>query len=303
MFRNLTTRCLPHSLTTCILFLAATVPAQAATFDDLSLAPESYWKGPDLTAAPQPVSAWWGDTGTAYDGSFSSGGLQFANNFVAWDSGWNSWSGWAYSNTTDTTTPGVVGWDVVNEFSAYVLPDGGGQGGSANYAVYYDNFDDDYDAPVVTGIAPGTLLGAYFTNTTWAALAMRDGDSFAKKFGGASGNDPDWFKLTILGFDAADQLTGSVEFHLADYRNLGGAPNYIVDDWTWVDLSSLGGATQLRFALDSSDWGDFGMNTPAYFAMDSLTLGVIPEPSTLLLLLCGGAAFVAAGRRRKRRSA
>jgi hypothetical protein len=36
---------------------------------------------------------------------------------------------------------------------------------------------------------------------------MLNGDSFAKKFGGASGNDPDFFKLTIIGKNAAEQTT------------------------------------------------------------------------------------------------
>jgi hypothetical protein len=29
---------------------------------------------------------------------------------------------------------------------------------------------------------------------------MRDGDGFGKKFGGTTGMDPDWFKLTIKGY-------------------------------------------------------------------------------------------------------
>jgi hypothetical protein len=37
--------------------------------------------------------------------------------------------------------------------------------------------------------------GVYVTNTTYAYNSMRDGDMFAKKFGGPTGNDPDWYKL------------------------------------------------------------------------------------------------------------
>jgi hypothetical protein len=42
----------------------------------------------------------------------------------------------------------------------------------------------------------------------------------------------------------------------------------------------------LEFGLSSSDSGQYGMNTPAYFAMDHLTL--VPEPASLVLLLCAG---------------
>ena len=37
---------------------------------------------------------------------------------------------------------------------------------------------------------------------------------------------------------------------------------------------------EIRFTMSSSDNGMFGMNTPAYFAMDNL---VVPEPSSLTL--------------------
>src|SRR5207249_4062813 len=114
-------------------------------------------------------------------------------------------------------------------------------------------------------------LSARIANTTYAALSMLNGDSFAKKFGGASGNDPDYFLLTITGLDSQQHSTGSVDFYLADYRFANNAQDYIVSDWTTVDLSSLGLDTQtLSFGLTSSDVGDYGMNTPAYFALDNL---------------------------------
>ena len=114
-------------------------------------------------------------------------------------------------------------------------------------------------------------------------------------FGGPSGDDPDFFMLTITGLDMQGQSVGSVDFYLADYRFEDNGLDVLVDSWTEVDLTSLDGAVQLSFALDSSDVGAFGMNTPAYFAIDNLRL--VPEPASLILLLSGGA--VAAYRRRK----
>jgi hypothetical protein len=47
--------------------------------------------------------------------------------------------------------------------------------------------------------------------------------------------------------------------------------DYIIKDWTLVALSSLGEVKSLEFALTSSDSDPvFGMNTPAYFAIDSV---------------------------------
>ena len=93
-------------------------------------------------------------------------------------------------------------------------------------------------------------------------------------------------------------MTGTVDFYLADYRFENNGDDYLIQDWTWVDLTGLGAATQLEFDLDSSDVGQFGMNTPAYFAIDDI---VAPEPSTLAMVL--GAGIVAGallfGRRRR----
>jgi hypothetical protein len=111
---------------------------------------------------------------------------------------------------------------------------------------------------------------------------MSNGDSFSKRFGGTSGNDPDFFRLTVEGLVGGNPVSPVVEFFLADYRFADNSQDYIVDEWTWVDLSSLGEVDGLRFSLDSTDNGSFGMNTPAYFAVDNMT---VPEPGTSALLV------------------
>ena len=87
---------------------------------------------------------------------------------------------------------------------------------------------------------------------------MLNGDQFAKKFEAG-----DWFKLTITGKDSNGVVTDTVDFLLADGTD-------IVDAWTWVDLSGLGEVKSILFSLSSSDTGAFGMNTPSYFALDSI---------------------------------
>ncbi len=124
------------------------------------------------------------------------------------------------------------------------------------------------------------------TNTTYAYLAMRDGSQFSKVFGGQTGNDPDFFLLTITGLDSLDAPIGTVDFYLADFRSADNSLDYLIDSWTEVDLTGLDGAATLSFGLTSSDVGQFGMNTPAYFAIDNLHL--VPEPTSLALMLIGG---------------
>ena len=242
------------------------LPAAAAitTFDDLTLAPASFYL-PGATT------------------TFQSGAASFNHDFTNFGSGC-CWSGWSYSNTTDTTTPGST-----NQYSAYA---GSGNAGSANYGIAY------LGSPTVQFDGPSIVSGGYFTNSTYTALSMLNGDDFAKKFGGDSGNDADFLKLTINGWNAANQPTGSVDFYLADYRFAENASDYIVRDWRFVNLASLGAVSRLTFGLSSSDNHPvYGMNTPAYFALDDLTVTAVPEPSELALI-AAGLAMLALVRRR-----
>ncbi len=240
-------------------------------------------------AGPGGGSYWNGSSGA---GGFASGGLNFVNNYNAT---FQSWDGWAYSNTTDTTTPGFG-----NQYSAIT---GGGAGGSSQYGVFFQPFSNGMTVSVDGG-GTTTFAGGYFTNTTYAALSMLNGDSFAKQFGGATGDDPDWFLLTVSGLDPGGMVTSTMELYLADYRFADNSLDYIVDEWTWLDLSSLGEVAGLQFQLTSSDVGAFGVNTPTYFALDNLSsLNPVPEPATCLLWGFGAASVFGSARWRKRRSA
>jgi hypothetical protein len=224
-------------------------------FEDLALSPESFYNGSDGA------------------GGFSSGGTLFNNNY---NTDYGSWDGFAYSNITDNQTPGFG-----NQYSAIT---GQGVDGSGNYAVGYVGFTVP---PTVTFPEPTAVTGFYVTNTTYAYFTMRLGDPFAKKFGGDTGNDPDWFLLSITGNDSQGNPTGTVDFYLADYRFQDNSKDYIVNQWKWVDLSVLGQVKTLTFALSSSDVGDFGMNTPAYFAIDNLNA---PQPFPVASIRANGAS-------------
>jgi hypothetical protein len=239
--------------------LAPTIHAGlTADFEDLGLPPGAYYNGADLA------------------GGFLSRGIAFGNEFD--DSfGFDYWSGFAASAVNAPSTPGYS--------NQYASAAGAGAGGSATYAI---GFDDPYGAQrdVVSLATPATVAGLFVNNTAYAAWSMRQGDAFAKAFGGADGADPDWFRLAITGLGPGGQTLGTIDVYLADYRAADPALDSVMTQWTWVDLTALGNQVAgLSFALDSSDVGQFGMNTPAYFAIDNLV--VVPEPSVFALAVFG----------------
>jgi hypothetical protein len=141
----------------------------------------------------------------------------------------------------------------------------------------------------------------YVANTTYAYHYMASGlDGFmndpANKFGGTSGTDPDYFKITASGYDQFGVLTGSLDYYLADFRFANSAQDFIRTDWGWFDLSGLGAlAREVRFTVDSSD-----AFAPSYFALDYAV--VVPEPSRALLLVLGLTAVLRVRRREIPRS-
>jgi hypothetical protein len=218
-------------------------------------------------------------SGVTNDRGWTSQGVFFSNRYNG-DSlpAFDFWSGWAYSNVVNTSTGTFT-----NQYAA--LPGGGanGAGGVAagqNYAVAFGgsafiNIPETYQ-----------LRSVEVTNTTYAGLTVRDGSMFSKPFGGASGNDPDLFRVTFTGFDglgAAGNALGAITVDLADYRFDDNSLDYILDQWLLVDLTPLAGARSLGLSFFSTDVGPFGINTPTYLAIDNLTFSVVPEPSAAMM--------------------
>ena len=227
-------------------FFVYTAKAQSvATFDDLTLSPESFWNGSDQS------------------GSFKSGAIGGEITFInSYNTDWQSWSGFAYSNKNDISTPGYV-----NQYSAIT---GKGFEGGKNYAVCYPSPMAELGFTL-----PGKIIGFYITNSTYTYLSMKNGDAYAKKFGGETGNDPDYFNLMIEGLNGNGLPVDTLYFYLADFRFADNSKDYILNNWTWVDLSNLKVANKLRFSLSSSDNAVWGMNTPGYFCIDDLKYEIL----------------------------
>lgn len=204
------------------------------------------------------------DNGSSGSGGFSEDHAFYENTY---DPTWGSWTGFSVSNITDNTT---AGW--ANQYSAFP---GVGANGSANYGIYYPMGGID-----LTTVSNGVYLDSVkITNATYAAISMRDGDAYGKQFGSiydANGvedgtNGEDYFRIWIMAEYVGGQLD-SMEFYLADYRFADPNDDYIIDEWVNVDLSAFDQpVARLDFRFESSDMGQWGINTPTYFAIDDLS--------------------------------
>ena len=223
-------------------------------FNELALEPESFFLPSD-------------------ESSFTSGPLSFLYSGDEY-----SWSGFAYSNLS--SLDGEYNHD---QFASTSLS--GMDGDSTNYAVAFVGSDwlgGTFDPiPSVINVTDGSAAhfsGFYINNNEMAYITMHDGSMFNKKFGGPSGNDPDWFRVKIWGVRADNTVTEPIYHYLADFRYEDNSLDFITNTWKWVDLQSLGMVKELQFILESTDTGDYGINTPAYFCMDNLTVMAVQGP-------------------------
>jgi hypothetical protein len=195
------------------------------------------------------------NNGADTSGGFSSAGMRFVNHY---NTEFSYWSGFAVSQKTDTITNGFS-----NQYSAYAGSafDGTKFGlGYASSPIFMRNEES---------ASPKRLRSFRFTNNTYAALSMKNGDDFSKKFGGISGDDPDFFILKVYNFSGGI-ITDSAAYYLADYRSANNNEDYIVKNWKLAEPNFQNPFDSIGFHLLSSDNGSFGMNTPAYFCIDHL---------------------------------
>ncbi|HET8572280.1 MAG TPA: DUF4465 domain-containing protein [Edaphocola sp.] len=234
-----------------------------STFDDLNL------PGTDTNfASTQPQGAY----------AFQSGPVLFYGELTSW----GGYSGFNYSNMRDDTTQNFS-----NDKSAIT---GMGFDSSANYGICFVPLDFQGADPTATipvgakivddSVGGGRIVeGAYFTNITYAYWYMKNYFQ--------PGN---WFKMTVRGYLNGQKVNDSVDFMLGEVAN--DSTQNIVNAWTWVDLSVLGHVDSLAFDLSSNDTvGGFGMNNPAYFAIDNLMLQVPDDTSGTGIAGINGSLF------------
>ncbi len=208
--------------------------AQVVDFEDLTLNPNSSWIGSDGT------------------GQFTSSYLTLYNDY---DNNYGSWQGFAYTNGTDTES---------NSYSNLSSCVGHGASNSDYYVTAYIGTDwmgDNSQIPVAMKINTANSgnfanRGAYFCMPVLLKKWV-DREYASNHF---------YFKLKASAY-ANGTLIGDSEIMMADFTE---GNSYMMDDWTYVDLSWIGNADSLNFvAISNDDAGGWGINTPMYFCMDN----------------------------------
>lgn len=183
-----------------------------------------------------------------------------------WDNTFDFWSGgFVYTNIKDSITGTFSNLYGVRAYKGY--------NNSDIYVVGQD------EAIVRLAQAQTTVNGFYITNTTYAYKSMAKGDAFSRKFGDTTGTGsgttipqgsyPDFFKLIVKGYLNGVLKNDSITVMLADYTFTNNAQDYILNSWQFVNTSSMGAVDSIQFVMRSSDVGDFGINTPLFFAIDN----------------------------------
>lgn len=205
---------------------------------------------------------------SASNEGFSSGGIHFTHTASAteWDGvTYYSWDGFCPSTSNDLAdyTDGnwidhqwsamstsllqvkrkyVIGfWDVMEDASDPL---------NASSCVITCDISDEFKPLAIT-----------VTNTTYGYYAMKNGTAYSRPFGA-----DDKFTLRATGI-LDGKTTGYVDIQLA-------ADGEFIDEFTEFSLSPLGKVNKVVFTMSSTDSGQWGMNTPAYFAIADFVYSV-----------------------------
>ncbi|MCF8379652.1 MAG: DUF4465 domain-containing protein [Bacteroidales bacterium] len=199
------------------------------------------------------------DESGVFNGSDGSGGFTLGNAYFpnTFNEEWNYWErGFAISDHNDTETQGSA--------NLYSCIAGAGAYRSSNFAIF-----TSWESDTITFMVPEKVTNISICNSTYAYYSMLYGDDFAKQFGGNSGDDPDLFKLKISCLNDNNEKW-EIEINLADYTYVDNSKDYILNGWMDIDLSEVGFIKYMAFSFESTDTGDFGINTPAYVCIDNL---------------------------------
>lgn len=190
-----------------------------------------------------------------WSGGFSGGGIAISN----------------YGNTS------FEGADYTRQLEAFVLSidkefyatrEYSGNNGSDNFAIVYDAgaWASNPAALVMADGVARRIESAYVNITNYTLNVLVNGNDYTAPMA-----ENGFYKITATGFNG-EASTGSVDYYLAKNHAIAGS-------WVCWDLNKLGFVDKVVFSVSGSpeQYGDWGLNTPAYFAIDDIAVRVFAE--------------------------
>lgn len=223
---------------------AVMAETKVATFEEINLGENVY------------------DMGKNAGGKFTSGGFEFYNSYNTSDYG-EYYGGFAISKSTSSAFDDAT--YAVDQFNSCA---GTGAGKSETYAVCYWSTFDPVSIKSVDGkvFTPDSIS---LTNAAYAFNNMRFGNAYSRAF-----TEDDFFTLDFVGYRNGEPTGSSVTVSLAE----GGK---LLFTWIGVDLADLGEVDEIRFNMNSTDVGDWGIKTPTYFCIDNFKASVGAEDAAI----------------------
>jgi hypothetical protein len=175
----------------------------------------------------------------------------------------DSWTGFALSNMFNTSLT-----DEISPFSAYAT-----QSSDEKFMIYQMPETPEEATIQFLNDTSFTISEITIANSTLAYYLMKYGNDDIPYLQASGDSDGDWVKLTFEGFDKYGISTDTVEFFLADYRFESSTDNYIISEWSTVDLEKLGKINKLSFIITTSVTDETGiMITPKYLCINNIKL-------------------------------
>ena len=164
-----------------------------------------------------------------------------------------SWEGFTLS---------TVSQDTANVFGC--VANGGLEGVATPYVIgYYSEWvssSQGYSSNIIDFNGEYYPEYVYICQNSNTHKAITQGEFNARPF-----TEQDTLALIIQTLDSTKTPTATIIYYLA----INGTCN---EGWVKVPLTALGQTSCLSFSMTSTDIGDWGANTPLYFALDGLTI-------------------------------
>lgn len=219
-------------------------------FENLLDGSNAYFNGSDLSGIKE---------GDSYRKEIASGSVTLVNYYRPDESG-GSWTGFAVSSQTDTIEK--------TEVNLYSSISGQGAMSSPTYLVVSDSAEVILPC-IETYQQPKSIM---LNNSTFVYYHILEGSVSCRKF-----REGDWLKVIVTGL-LGGEVTGEVEFYLADFRD---GKLMLVRNWTRLNLRGLGNVDKIKFHFDSNYEDDACNHSLRYLCVDNLDV-IVHESCSLL---------------------